>query len=42
MVKYAYIIILLKTLDYIDEFIADCSLPQQTCYTDIKEGLTIQ
>lgn len=44
MVNYAYIIILLKTFDCIDEFIAciDCSLPQQTCYTDIKEGLTIQ
>lgn len=42
MVNYAYVIILLKTFDCIDEFIADCSLPQQTCYTDIKEGLTIQ
>lgn len=42
MVNYAYIIILLKMFDCIDEFIADCSLPQQTCYTDIKEGLTIQ
>lgn len=41
MVNYAYIIILLKTFDCIDEFIADWSLPQQTCYTDIKEGLTI-
>lgn len=41
MVNYAYIIILLKTFDCIDEFIADCSLPQQAYATQILKRVLL-